>query len=328
MNKGVNVTKRRYDVQHSFPYFILLLASTAIIILSSRLSYAQRGSLSGIIRDSVTLKPVTGVTIELNATHIAYSSDRGEYALMNIPKGSYRVIITAAGYRTVVMDKFKISSSDLVQNFYLVERLTEIPGVTIKPRHFQKDMNEFVGSVKFNNEEVKRISGNFDDIVRSLAIFPGVAQIDNYRNDLVVRGGSPAENLYLVDGIIVPNINHFGNQGFSGGVMSFINMDYISSTSFSSGGFPISFGDKISSVTQVNLREGREDRLGGKAVISATQFALNMEGPVNQKSTFILSARRSYLDFVFRASGFSFAPEYYDFFAKTNTKLNNFSQLS
>lgn len=319
---------KRYDVLYRLSYVFLPAILSVMVLFSSGSAYAQRGSLSGIIRDSVTLKPITGATIELNENYIAYSSDKGEYALINVPKGSYRVIITAAGYRTQVREHFSLTASDLVQNFFLTERLAEIPGVTIKPRYFQKDMNEFVGSVKFNNEEVKRISGNFDDIVRSLAIFPGVAQADNYRNDLVVRGGSPAENLYTVDGIILPNINHFGNQGFSGGVMSFINMDFVSSTSFSSGGFPISFGDKISSVTQVNLREGRNDRIGGKAVLSATQFALSMEGPVNEKSTFILSARRSYLDFIFRASGFSFAPEYYDFFAKTNTKLNNFSQLS
>ncbi|HEX2867500.1 MAG TPA: TonB-dependent receptor [Ignavibacteriales bacterium] len=317
---------KSYHVQKSIPLFLLFCL---VILFNSNFTYAQkRGSLSGLILDSLTLKPVSGATVELNETYSAYSGESGQYALLNIPKGKYTVTVSAAGYGTFIRENFIVTNSDQSLDIKLTEKVNLVPGVTIRPKHFQKDMNEFVGSVKFNHEEVKRISGNFDDIVRSLAVLPGVAQIDNYRNDLIVRGGSPAENLYTVDGIVLPNINHFGNQGFSGGVMSFINMDFVSSTSFSSGGFPAQFGDKISSVTQINLRDGRNDKIGGKAVISATQFALNLEGPLSSKSTFILSARRSYLDLVFRASGFSFAPEYYDLFAKTNTKLNNFTQVS
>jgi hypothetical protein len=319
------VKTSRYCVQNCFPFLLSLLFS-----LAGSLSFAQEAGadLSGLILDSLTLKPISGARVYLSRSYQDDSNERGEYAIMNLSKGKYRLIITATGYRTHREENFKISRSAQVHNFFLSERVGEIPGVTVRPGPFQKDMNEFIGSVRFNNEEVKRISGNLDDIIRSLAIFPGVAQIDNSRNDIIVRGGSPAENLYTVDGIIFPNINHFGNQGFSGGVMSFVNMDYVSSTSFSSGGFPVSFGDKISSVTQINLREGKSEKLGAMAVLSATQFALSLEGPITGNSTFILSARRSYLDLIFKASGFSFAPEYYDIFAKTNTKISSSSQLS
>lgn len=313
-------------VHHRLNDYLLFFFS-ALLLFGSTV-FGQKGNLSGIITDSLTSKPVAGASIELNYTFETSTDQNGEYILKNIPKGKYQLTVAAGGYRTIQKDNFFISGSAQRSNFALTERVMEIPGVTIKPRYFQRDINEFTGSIRFNSEEIKRISGNLDDVSRTAAILPGVAQIDNSRNDLIVRGGSPAENLFTVDGIVLPTINHFGNQGFSGGVMSFINMDYIGSTSFSTGCFSAAFGDKISSVMQVNLREGRDDKIGAKAVISATQFALNAEGPVTDKSTFILSARRSYLDLVFRASGFSFAPEYYDFLAKTNTKLNSFSQLS
>ena len=147
---------------------------------------------------------------------------------------------------------------------------------------------------------------------------PGVAQADGGRNDLIIRGGAPSENLYLINGIEVPNINHFGTQGATGGPLSYVNLDFVRETSFSTGGFSALYGDKLSSVLDINLRDGREDRFGGKATISASQFGLNLEGPITEKSNFIFSARRSYLDFIFKAADFSFVPEYYDVLLKAD----------
>jgi len=109
-----------------------------------------------------------------------------------------------------------------------------------------------------------------------------VAQASAGRNDLVVRGGAPSENLYLVDGFVVPNINHFGTQGATGGPISYINLDFVRETSFSSGGFPVNFGNNFHLSFQFDLRNGRTDRIGGKATISASEFGLDLEGPITQ----------------------------------------------
>ncbi|MCB0280915.1 MAG: TonB-dependent receptor, partial [Calditrichaeota bacterium] len=122
-----------------------------------------------------------------------------------------------------------------------------------------------------------------------------------------------SENLYLVNNIEVPNINHFGSQGSSSGSLSFVNLDFVENVEFSTGGFGVRYGDKMSSVMALTLRPGREDRLGGKATISATQFGLNLEGPLGQKGNFIFSARKSYLDLIFKAAGLPFIPTYTDF---------------
>ena len=181
---------------------------------------------------------------------------------------------------------------------------------------FRRTPEQAVSVQRLSFEEIRRSPGGFEDVVRAVAVFPGVAQVSAGRNDLIVRGGAPSENIYVVDNLEIPNINHFGTQGSGGGPLSYINLDFVRETSFSTGGFGARYGDRLSSVLTIDLREGRTDRLGGKATISATQFGLNLEGPIGENGTFLVSARRSYLDLIFRASGFSFVPEYWDFFAR------------
>src|SRR3989337_1724609 len=101
-----------------------------------------------------------------------------------------------------------------------------------------------------------------------------------------------------------------------------------SKTSFSTGGFGARYGDKLSSVLTINLRDGRADRLGGKATLSASQFGLNLEGPSGGQGSFLFSARRSYLDFIFKAAGFGFVPEYWDFLGKVHYHLGRNDRIS
>ena len=146
---------------------------------------------------------------------------------------------------------------------------------------FETSRLDLISTRGFSNEEIRRSPGAFEDVIRALSILPGVAQADAGRNDLVVRGGAPSENLYLIDGYKVQNINHFGTQGATGGPLSYINLDFVSGTSFSTGGFSVNNGDKLSSSLSIDLRNGRQDRIGGKATISASQFGLNVEGPIS-----------------------------------------------
>ena len=202
------------------------------------------------------------------------------------------------------------------------EAVIELEGVTVSSDVFENLPTEVNSVKKFSYEEIRRSPGGFEDVVRALSVLPGVARQSAGRNDLVVRGGAPSENLYIVDGLIVPNINHFGSQGSTGGPLSFINLDFVEETTFSTGGFQANYGDKLSSVLKIDLREGRKDRLGGKALVSASQFGLNLEGPVSENSNFIFSLRRSYLDFIFNAAGFNFVPEYYDLLTKYNYNID------
>jgi len=209
----------------------------------------------------------------------------------------------------------------------LIGSLLQVEGMQVTAGYFQKIPDRPLSNLIQTNEEIRRLPGGLEDVVRAISIMPGVAQVQPGRNDLIVRGGAPSENLFIIDNIEVPNINHFGTQGASGGPLSFINLDFVDRTSFATGGFGVRYGDKLSSVLSIDLREGRKDRFGGKATISASQFGLNVEGPINADGNFIFSARRSYLDFIFKAAGFGFVPEYWDFLGNVYYHLSPNDQL-
>jgi hypothetical protein len=288
------------------------------------------GSISGKVFDASTKQPITGVNIFLVGTTIGAASDvDGNYKIENIPVGNYQIRATSIGYDAITKTDVIVNSArPAMIDFQLKESVIELDNVVVTSDFFQNSPTEANSVRNFSYEEIRRAPGGFEDVVRALSILPGVAQADAGRNDLIVRGGAPSENLFIVDGFPVSNINHFGSQGASGGPLSYINLDFVRETSFSTGGFSALYGDKLSSVLTIDLREGRKDKLGGKATIAATQFGLNIEGPISDKANFLFSVRRSYLDFIFKAAGFGFVPEYYDVLSKVNYNFDNHNSLS
>jgi len=303
----------------------------SILFISLRIfAQNQTGAIEGKVVDALSEQPLLGVTVVVLGTTLgAITDENGEFKIYNVPVGGQQVKATLLGYESIIKSDITVNSArPAVIDFTLSENPIQLQGVVVNSDYFQKDPHETNSITNFSYEEIRRAPGGFEDVVRALSILPGVAQADAGRNDLIVRGGAPSENLYLIDGIMIPNINHFGSQGATGGPLSYINLDFVKETSFSTGGFSALYGDKLSSVLNIDLREGRKDRFGGKLTISATQFGLNAEGPLNENSSFIFSLRRSYLDFIFKAAGFGFVPEYYDAFAKLNYKLDRKNSLS
>jgi len=305
---------------------LLILSLLSSLILAQN----EKGSIYGKVTDAVSNQPLPGVNIILIGTNYGAATDLdGKFEIIGIPVNSYQVKASIIGYASEIKTDIIVRSSKPAQaDFNLTEEAIQLQNVTVNAGYFSKAPTDIISTRNFGYEEIRRTPGGFEDVVRALSVLPGVAQADPGRNDLIVRGGAPSENLYILDGIEVPNINHFGTQGASGGPLSYINLDYVKETSFSTGGFSAEYGDKLSSVLKIDLRNGREDRLGGKATISASQFGLNLEGPIGDNNNFIFSARRSYLDFIFKAAGFGFVPEYYDLISKANFKLDNSSNIS
>lgn len=301
-----------------------------LFFISLVINAQSTGTIIGKVVEKISRQPIPGVNVLLVDTQIGAATDiEGRFEINNVPIGNYQVRISAIGYTTSVRSDVVVNSARPTQlTIELVETVLELEGVTVTSGFFDSEPTEVISLKKFSYEEIRRAPGGFEDVVRALSVLPGVGQQSAGRNDLVVRGGAPSENLYLVEGFIFPTINHFGNQGATGGPLSFINLDYVEETSFSTGGFSAIYGDKLSSVLKIDLREGRSDRIGGKATISASQFGLNLEGPVEDKSNFIFSIRRSYLDFIFNAAGFNFVPEYYDLLGKYNYNIDNSNRIS
>lgn len=309
---------------------LYILISFLLITLSAASAQTDNGKITGKVVDLVTKEPLIGANILVVGTNLGSATNiDGKFTIQNLSPGFYRIKVSIVGYESKTLTDINVSPGKLTQvQIELTPAVLELESITVRADYFQKNPLGNNSIRYFNYEEIRRSPGGFEDVIRALSVLPGVAQADAGRNDLVVRGGAPSENLYLVDGIEIPNINHFGTQGATGGPLSYINLDFVNETSFSTGGFSALYGDKLSSVLKINLREGRDDRLGGKATISATQFGLNIEGPISEKSSFILSARRSYLDFIFKAAGFSFVPEYYDVLGKANFQIDNKNSIS
>lgn len=310
---------------------ILLLLSNIAFNYSQPLPEQSNGLISGSVVDFVTKQPLIGANIFIPGTTIGAATDiKGNFRIDNINPGTYQLRASVIGYESQTKTDVVVSPGRMTQvTFQLIAQVIEFDGVVVTSDFFRTNPFEVNSIRSFSFEEIRRSPGGFEDVVRALSVLPGVAQADAGRNDLIVRGGAPSENLYLVDGIEVPNINHFGTQGATGGPLSFINLDFVRETSFSTGGFSSLYGDKLSSVLTIDLRNGRNDRLGGKATISASQFGLNAEGPLlSENSSFLFSARRSYLDFIFKAAGFSFVPEYYDVLTKADFRIDNKNSIS
>lgn len=249
--------------------------------------------------------------------------------MLNVPTGVYSVRISSIGYETYIASDVTITSGrPTMLEIELAERVLMLDAAEVTASFFSNTIEASTSTQSFNFEEIRRAPGVQEDVLRATALLPGVNVTAAGRNDLIVRGGAPYENLFIVDNIEVPNINHFGSQGSTGGPLSIINLDFVRNVEFSAGGFPAKFGDKTSSLTHIKLRNGNESKFGGKATISASQFGLNLEGPVTEKGSFWFSARRSYLDFLFNAAGFSFIPEYWDFQGKFNYRLNQNNSLT
>jgi TonB dependent receptor/CarboxypepD_reg-like domain/TonB-dependent Receptor Plug Domain len=310
--------------------FIPTIFSCLILISPELASQSQNGTITGKVVNMQTEEPLIGVSVVVVGTTIgAATNEEGLFTIQNVPVGTYSIRASAVGFQPIIKTDVVVAAGKPAQRFFqMTELVLDVDEVTVTADYFQKNVDSPVSVQSLGYEEIRRIPGGLEDVVRAVSILPGVAQVQPGRNDLIVRGGAPSENLFVVDNIEVPNINHFGTQGASGGPLSFINLDFVNETSFSSGGFGARYGDKLSSVLSINLRDGRTDRFGGKATISASQFGLNLEGPLGDDGTALFSARRSYLDFIFKAAGFGFVPEYWDFLGKANYRLGLKDQVT
>jgi hypothetical protein len=268
--------------------------------------------------------------VELVETGVTVQTDSlGRFEISETPVGVYQLRVRALGFQPIVRANTVVGSGKpLNVRIELAPLAVQLEGISVRPSFFQQRAEYTTSTRSIGADETRRAPGAQEDVIRTVALLPGVGVTSGGRNDLVVRGGAPYENLFLVDGIEVPNINHFGSQGSTGGPLSLINVDFVQRTDFSAGGFSAKYGDRTASLTSITLREGETERLAGEVNLSGTGFGAILEGPVGQSTSFLFSARRSYLDLLFKAAGFSFIPAYVDLQLKTNTRIDENNSVS
>jgi Carboxypeptidase regulatory-like domain/TonB-dependent Receptor Plug Domain len=301
------------------------LLSGAILLLSpmglaAQSPSAATGVIIGRVTAAVTEAPLVGATVRLLAQEgVAQTDSSGRFTLRGVQTGIVRIEVRRLGYAPVIKGDIAVSPAkpaEVVITMRPVE--VQLDAVTVRPEAFpaQTAPSTPVSTQRYDAEEVRRQPGAQEDVLRAISIAPGVGVTNAARNDLIVRGGAPFENLFVVDNIEVPNINHFGSQGSTGGPISLINIRFVESASLSAGGFGARYGDRTSSATAITLREGNRERLAGELNVAATQVGAVLEGPIGRNASFFVNARQSYLDLLFKALGFSFLPKYTDATAK------------
>lgn len=302
------------------------LITVFLLFFSIFTSFSQQiGILNGIVLDKATQTFLKDINVKILGTNLTVKTkEDGSFRIAGIPLGTYSVEFTSALYQKFIQSDVVISTG--IEREMIIElQGVQTEEVVIEDSRFQKPSDVTTSFKSLTFEEIRRFPGGLEDIGRVIQSLPGISLTSDGRNDLLVRGGSPAENLFVVDGFEVNNINHFGSQGATGGPVSILNLDFVRNVNFLTGGFSAKYGDKLSSVVEIQQRAGNSEKFFGKINLSGTGFGANFEGPITKKnkSSWLVSARRSYLDLIFNAAGFSFVPEYTDFQLKADYRINN-----
>ena len=288
------------------------------------------GKIIGQVIDADTKQPLAGVNVVVEGTTLGAATDTdGYYSIERLEHDTYRLEFFYVGYKTIKRTDIVVSNNKpAIVNVQLSEDIFEGEQISVTAGYFVEETMPQPSVTSLSREEIRRFPGGFEDVARTVSTLPGVAlNTSGGRNDLLVRGGGPSENLYIINNIEVPNINHFGTQGTGSGSLSFINLDFVDNVTFSTGGFNARYGDKMSSVLKLDMASGRTDKFGAKLLVSATQYGLNFEGPISGNGSYIFSARQSYLDLIFKAADLPFVPIYTDFNLLVNYDLSNRDKL-
>lgn len=310
-----------------------------MLLLIPTLLHAQnRGSISGKVIDKLTQKPIPNTNIVLEGTGKGTAADsNGLFRITEIELRTYNLIFTTIGYKTEILYNITINAGN--ENFVNVELEPEAGGleevvVRANKRTVRAATLETPLSVqRLTTEEIKTNPGGNFDISKVIQTLPGVgggAGGGGFRNDIIIRGGGPGENVFYLDGIEVPVINHFQTQGSSGGPQGILNVSFIEDVKLSSSAFDARYDNALSSVFQFKQRTGNPNNVQGNVRLSATELAGTFEGPLsnNKKTTFLASARRSYLQLLFSAIDLPIRPNYWDFQTKITHQVNKKTIIS
>ncbi len=306
---------------------LIFIAFIACSIVS-----AQNGSISGVVIDKNAQTPLVGATIQLENTSLGAISDvDGKFFIEKIQPGTYNVKITLLNF--LPTDLFNVVITNGNTNTFSVEleRSSEqLNTLEIKRYTYGKATETPLSVQSLTAEEIRSNPGGNFDISKVIQALPGVGGLSGAgeRNDLLIRGGAPSENVYYLDGIEVPQINHFSTQGSSGGPQGIINVSFIETATLNSSSFNAKYDNALSSVLQFKQRNGNAQQVKGNGRISSTEVAGTIEGPIGKNTTFLASVRRSYLQYFFALIDLPIRPNYWDFQYKINTQLNKKNTLT
>lgn len=305
------------------PFFLMAFFSAAII-------YAQSGKIEGRVFDAKNNDPLPFTNIIISGTSIGTTTDlNGNFVFSVIAPGYVKLTATSVGYEKYTSEDFLVTNAKTVfVSLPMVETSIKLAEVVVRASPFRRDRESPLSIRRLNISEIERNPGTNRDISKMLQTLPGVASTPAQRNDVIVRGGGPAENSFYLDGIEIPIINHFSTQGASGGPVGIINVDFIREVDFYSGAFPASAGNALSSVIDFKMIDPNKDKWNYRTTFGATDLGFTANGPLTKNSGLIFSVRRSYLQFLFDIIGLPFLPAYNDLQFKYKLTIDKKNQFT
>jgi len=288
-------------------------------------------NIKGRVLDEQSQTPLPGVNVvvEINNETFGASTDfDGYYKIEAVPTGRIDVQFTFIGYETVTLRNIELlGSKELILNTNLRESTEKLDEVVITAKEEKtrtKNERVNVSGRTFSIEETKRFAGANNDVSRMASNFAGVQRANDATNDIVIRGNSPFGLIWRLEGLDIPNPNHFGGFGATGGPVSMLNNNVLANSDFLTGAFPSDYGDGISGVFDLSMRNGNYEKHEFLGQIGFNGLEFGAEGPINKekRSSYLINYRYSTLG-VMAAMGIDFGtgtaiPEYQDL----NLKLN------
>ncbi|MCK6543145.1 TonB-dependent receptor [bacterium] len=298
---------------------------------SSIIGQTPGGTIKGLIIDKETKETLPGANVWIVGTSRgAVTKTDGSFEIKELTSGTYSLSVQYIGYAVFTKPDVIVREQRITP--VLIELLPEdVEGETIEVHadYFSATESASTSTTNLSSEEVRRSSAAAGDVSRIIAGLPSVAKTDEQKNSLAVRGGSPTENAFFVDGIEIPNINHFPTQGSSGGAIGILNVDLIQDVNFMTGGFSSAYGDRLSSVLDLRLREGNRDAMDGQWDLNFGGTGGVFEGPFSgKKGSWLFSVRRSYVDIIAKMIDVNVTPWYADAQSKIVYDVGNNHQLS
>lgn len=292
--------------------------------------FAAEYQIKGVVIDKSTRQPLEFVNVLVVGLGIGASTDaNGNFLITQVPPGIYRLQASFLGYKTELTPEYRVNHVTPYVQIELEEENASLNEVVVTASPFQKVPESPVSLRVIGLQEIEKAPGANRDISKVVQNYPGVAFSPiGYRNDLIVRGGGPSENRFYLDGVEIPNINHFSTQGASGGPVGLIDADLIRSVKFYSGAFPADKGNALSSVLDFSLRDGDMERNSLKATLGASEVSLSSNGHIGNKTSYLVSVRQSYLQALFKILGLPFLPAYTDASFKIKTRFNSHNELT
>jgi hypothetical protein len=321
----------------------VLFSLSTLLLISFAVNAQTTQTIKGRIVEQVTKLPLVGVSVVIEGTNIGTVSDQsGYYKIANVPIGRQTLKVSFVGYETQINSNLIVTASkELVLDFELDEHTTSLNEVTViynrnKDPRVSNNLTSVISSRSFNVEDTKRYAGSLGDPSRMAANFAGVAANNDSRNDIVVRGNSPLGMLWQLEGLNIPNPNHFGSVYSTGGPISMLNNNVLAKSDFFTSAFPAQYGNGTSGVFDLRLREGNNEKHEFLSQFGYNGFEVGAEGPLSRsnKSSYLINYRYTALGLLKNLGmniGTNSPPIYQDinlkctFPLKNNAKINVFA---